>query len=216
MRLAVGVVAVGVAAWWWRDRLAPFVPVVGRAMSGTTTAANAAPWTPVTDSTARRATAAAAGLARADGPAFVAIDGADAAALALRQLRQRLPSGMGDVAVRVGGSDVEWRAVVRPADFGGGDALGPVIRMLPERDTLVVAGTLEGVRAGLGQFRVRGVRFGDMPVPTRVFVPALRRAAGVQGGVTGLADDAFAVPLPASVGDVRVREGRVTFYRATP
>jgi hypothetical protein len=32
----------------------------------------------------------------------------------------------------------------------------------------------------------------------------------------GLADDAIPVPLPPHVGDVRVRDGRITLYRATP
>lgn len=215
-RLAVGALALGVAAWWWRDRLLPLVPAVERMVSGTTTSASGAPWVPVSDSTATRATTAATRLARAGGPAFVVIEGPDAAALALRDLRRRLPSGMGDVAVRVGGEVVELRAVVRPSEFGGADVLGPVYRMLPERDTLVVTGTLEGVRPGLGQFRVRGVRFGDMPVPVRAFAPALRNAATGRERPAGVADDAFAVTLPASVGDVRVRDGRVTFYRATP
>ncbi|MCU0624782.1 MAG: hypothetical protein MUF53_13100, partial [Gemmatimonadaceae bacterium] len=112
--------------------------------------------------------------------------------------------------------EVVLRAVVRPSEFGGRALLGPVYRMLPDRDTVRVTGTLEGVRAGLGQFRVRSVRFRDVPLPTRAIAPLLRQVAGGRERPAGVSEDAFAVPLPPTVGDVRVRDGRVTFYRATP
>lgn len=234
VRSAVLAVVLGASAWWWRDAWAPHVPVVGewiapakraasavaeagRAVAGATTP-DAAPevWVRVADSTAGAARRAARTLGRTGGPAFVAVDGAAAAALALGDLRTRLPSGLTDVAVQVTGEEITWRAVVRPAEFGGQTLLGPVYRLLPERDTVRVRGTLEGVRAGLGQFRVRSVRFGSVPVPTRAIAPLLRQVAGGSARPAGVADDAFAVPLPKTVGDVRVRDGRVTLYRAEP
>ena len=217
-RLVAAAVAFGVAAYVVRDRWLDRVPFFGgdRPAVAGAPAASAVPWVRVGDSTAGRARRATAALERRGGPAFVAIDGEEAAALVLSDLRRRLPSGMGDVAVRVVGDEVEWRAVVRPSEFGGRDVLGALYAMLPDRDTVQVRGTLEGVRAGLGQFRVRQVRFRDLPLPTRAIAPALRQAAGGSARPAGVADDAFAVPLPASVGDVRVRDGRVTFYRASP
>lgn len=221
-RLVLGTVALGAVAYVARDRWLPRVPAL-RALLGSTaapvparTALGRDPWVRVADSGAGIARRAAAALGTRGGPAFVAVDGEAAAALALADFRRRLPSGLGDVAVHVEGEVVEWRAVVRPAEFGGRDLLGPVYRLLPERDTVVVLGTLEGVRAGLGQFRVRGVRFRNVPLPTRTIAPLLRQLAGGRDRPFGVADDAFAVPLPATVGDVRVRDGRVTLYRAAP
>lgn len=227
-RLVVGTLAIGAVAYVTRDRWMARVPWLGEvvraaapatqrpAPDGAPAAAVRDPFVRVADSTAGAARRAAKALGVRNGPAFVAVDGEAAAALALEDLRKRLPSGMGDVAVRVEGDEVELRAVVRPEEFGGRQLLGPVYRMLPERDTVRVRGTLEGVRAGLGQFRVRGVRFRDVPLPTLAIAPLLRQVAGGRSRPAGVADDAFAVPLPATVGDVRVRDGRVTLYRATP
>jgi hypothetical protein len=44
----------------------------------------------------------------------------------------------------------------------------------------------------------------------------LRQAAKGRERPPGVAADAFPVPLPSGVGDVRVRDGRVVFYRAAP
>lgn len=208
----VGVVVAGGVAWWARDRWMPRVLGGG---SGARAAVEA-PWVRVTDSTAGRARRAAATLSARGGPAYVAVDGEYAAALALTELRSRLPSGMRSVAVRVQGDEVEVRALVRPADFGAREALGRLYAVLPAEDTVRVRGTLDGVRPGLGQFHVRSVRFRDLPLPLSALAPLLRQAANGSARPAGIADDAFPVPLPAGVGDVRVRDGRVVFYRAVP
>jgi hypothetical protein len=211
-RIAVGAVLAGGIAWWARDRWMP--RVFGGRVSPNAVAE--APWVRVSDTTAARARRASAALSVRGGPAYVTVDGEDAAALALAELRSRLPSGLRDVAVRVTGDEVEVRALVRPAEFGGREALGRLYAVLPAEDTVRLRGTLDGVRPGLGQFHVRSIRFRDLPMPMSALAPLLRQAAKGSARPAGVADDAFPVPLPASVGDIRVRGGRVVFYRAVP
>jgi hypothetical protein len=209
----------GGVAWFTRDRWMPRVLGPSRAevaAPGGEPAKAEAPWVRVSDSSAARGRRATDALQKKNGPAFVSVDGEDAAALALAEFRKRLPSGMTDVAVRVEGEQVEVRAVVRPADFGGKEMLGPIFSLLPDRDTMRLTGTLEGVRAGLGEFRVRSIRFRDIPLPTKAIAPLLRQVARGSQRPAGVADDAFPVPLPSYIGDVRVRDGRVTLYRAAP
>lgn len=203
---------VGGAAWYFRDAWTP--AVFGR--EAAPSARPAAQWVSVGDTSASRALKAAQALGRRGGPAFVTVAGEDAAALALRDLRGRLPSGLTDVEVRVRGDTVDLRAVVRPADFGGREVLGPVYGMLPERDTITIAGGLEGLAPGVGQFRVFGIRFRDLPLPPKAVAPLLRQLTRGQPRPDGLSADAFPVPLPADVGDVRVRNGSVVLYRAQP
>jgi hypothetical protein len=212
-RALVLVAVAGTAAWFSRPYWGPFV---GGGRGAAPAEAPLAAWTAVSDGAATRAEGAARALARVGGPAFVQLDGADAAALALADLQRRLPSGLRDVAVRVQGDRVEVRAVVRPAEFGGKALLGPVYSLLPERDTVTLGGTLEGLRAGLGQYRVRDIRFRDLPLPPTAIAPLLRQVVRGTSRPAGLADDAIPVPLPPHVGDVRVRDGRITLYRATP
>lgn len=213
--LVTGVVA-GAVAWWARDR---WMPRLFGGAGGVEATAGGPPgpaWVRVSDTTAGRARRAAVALTTPGGPAYVAVDGEDAAALALAELRGRLPSGLRQMAVRVTGETVEVRALVRPSEFGGREVLGRLTAMLPAEDTVRIAGTLDGVRPGLGQFRVQSIRFRELPLPTSALAPLLRQAARGGERPAGVAADAFAVPLPPGVGDVRVRDGRVVFYRASP
>ena len=107
-------------------------------------------------------------------------------------------------------------------------------------DTLFIAGPVEPVRPGVAQFRVRELRLKGVDVPPR-FIPPLVRTLRQQGeqrlrarrertgasagtkadlgndiDLAGLADDGLPIPLPASVSDVRVVNGKLTLYRATP
>jgi hypothetical protein len=71
------------------------------------------------------------------------------------------------------------------------------------------------LRPGVAQFRVRDVEVGRVPVPAAL-IPRL--IARVRRGTIpdGVAADAFPVPVPDYIGDVRVGRGRVTLYKATP
>jgi hypothetical protein len=112
------------------------------------------------------------------------------------------------------GDRVFVRAVVGPGDLPGlaGSALGGVVT---RRDTLRLGGTFDVLRPGLAQFRVRDVEFGTMTVPSALIPRLIGRVR--RGEVPqGVAPDAFPVPLPEYIGDVRIGRGRVTLYRATP
>jgi hypothetical protein len=201
----------GAVAWMARDRWLPRV-IGSRAPAETARGA----WTPVSDSAASRGRAAAARLTTRGGPAFVTLAGGEAAALAIAPLQAQLPSGMRDVAVRIRAETLDVRAVVRPAEFGGREVLGALYGMLPDRDTVQLAGLLEGDSPGFARFRVQSVRFHDVRLPARAVAPLLRQLTRGAARPAGLPDDAVAVPLPSGVGDLRVRDGKVTLYRAVP
>ncbi|MDX2183513.1 MAG: hypothetical protein SFW08_05950 [Gemmatimonadaceae bacterium] len=211
VRTAVLGVVLGAVAWMARDRWWP--RVFGSPVRPT---ADLGAWTPVGDSAAARGRAAATRLTKRGGPAFVTLDGGEAAALAIAPLQAQLPSGMRDVAVRVRAETLDVRAVVRPAEFGGREVLGAVYGMLPERDTVQIAGLLEGDSPGFARFRVQSVRFHDIRLPARAVAPLLRQLTRGATRPSGLPDDAVPVPLPPGVGDLRVRDGNVTLYRAVP
>jgi hypothetical protein len=84
---------------------------------------------------------------------------------------------------------------------------------LDGRDTLRMAGTLDLVRPGLAEYRVRELRMAGIAVPPRLIpsvLGALRRAAAADS----LPTDALPIPLPKAVADVRVANGKVTLYKA--
>ena len=72
------------------------------------------------------------------------------------------------------------------------------------------------LRSGIGgQLHVKAIRIGNLQVPAKLIpsiIARIRRGAPP----AGLAADAIEVPLPATVGDVRIRGGKITLYRNTP
>jgi hypothetical protein len=127
-------------------------------------------------------------------------------------LSDALPASLRDAETAVIGDRVYVRAVVGPDDLPGGGALRSV---LTRRDTLRLGGTFDVLRPGLAQFRVRDVQVGALPLPAAVIprvVARVRRGAVPEG----VAADAFPVPVPDYIGDVRIARGRVTLYKVTP
>jgi hypothetical protein len=104
------------------------------------------------------------------------------------------------------------RGYVAIKELGGSDVVGPMASLLGERDTLQLGGTINVIQPGLGQFRVRDVKFGRLDVPS-VIIPRL--IARIRKGEMppGIAGDAFPMPLPPYISDVRIADGRITVYK---
>lgn len=174
------------------------------------------------------------------GPAYLSLSASQIAGV-LAPLMQQLPPSAQSVQLALDGEQVLVRAAVSLRDFAGTGTLGTVLGgVLDGTDTLFIAGPVEPVRPGVAQFRVRELRLKGVDVPPR-FIPPLVRTLRQQGeqrlrarrertgtsagtkadlgndiDLAGLADDGLPIPLPAAVSDVRVVNGKLTLYRATP
>ena len=171
-------------------------------------------WQPLDQGAALRGERAVRALAARRGPVYVTLRPGDLASYAFLSLSDALPPALQDAETAVIGDRVYVRALVGPDDLPGvaGSALGSLIT---RRDTLRLGGTFDVLRPGLAQFRVRDVQMGRVPVPAALIPRLIARVR--RGAVPdGVAADAFPVPVPEYIGDVRIGRGRVTLYKATP
>jgi hypothetical protein len=208
-RLVVLIVlaAVGAVAWFTRDRwLGP---------TNAPPPASAAAWHPVTDSGAAKVEAQLTALGTKGGKAYVNVRAADLLGYVLGAMRGLMPAGTKGVEARATGDMVFVRGEVNIAQVGGAKVLGPLAGMLPARDTLQVGGTLEVLKPGLAQLRVKSIRVKDLDVPAKVIPPLLGQ---LRGGARpeGVAEDGVAIPLPANIGDLRIKDGKITVYGTHP
>ncbi len=170
-------------------------------------------------------------LKRRNGPAYVSLDAGQVAGL-LAPLLQQLPPSAATAQLALDGDQLLVRTSVSLSDFTGQTAIGSILgKALVGEDTLFLAGALEPVRPGLAEFHVRELRLKGIDVPTRLIPGIVRSLRGAGTGVEssptsgtapnpavtteGVSADALPVPLPATVSDVRVVNGKLTLYRAT-
>ena len=155
-------------------------------------------------------------LSRRDGPAFVTLTAPQLASLLITGLERELPRSATHAQIAISGDALLVRAVVDLRDFAGSSAIGALIgSALSTRDTVQLGGTLDVVRPGLAQFRIRDVRLKGIDLPTRL-IPTVLQSFKRVTLKDSIADNAIALPLPMAIADVRVMNGRVTLYRAVP
>ncbi|MEQ1692733.1 MAG: hypothetical protein ABMA00_15690 [Gemmatimonas sp.] len=159
---------------------------------------------------------AIAALTRRDGPAYVTLGAADVAALLSSALPKQLPKSASSPQLALDGDQLLVRAAIDVSEIAGDGTLGRLLgTALTGRDSVRFGGTIEPLRPGFAQYRVESLRVKGMDVPPRlipVFVGAMRRGPRA----AGLADNALALPLPRSVADLRIANGRLTLYKAVP
>ena len=153
-------------------------------------------------------------LSNPRGPAFVNLSPGEAASYVFLEVAKQLPASAEEITSSVRNDMLYVRANVALKDFGGAKILGPLGALLGERDTVQLGGTLNVLRPGDGEFQVRDIRIGSLPVPDAI-IPRLINRIRKGEKPAGIADNAFAVKLPSYIGDVRIANGRVTVYKAT-
>lgn len=201
-------IIVGAVAWFTRDRW--LGPTVAPAPASATTE-----WRPATDSAGDHVNQQLQALGTRGGKAYVNVTAADLLAYVMRSARGLLPAGAKGVQARVAGDLLMVRGEVNIAQMGGAKVLGPIAGMLPDRDTLELGGTVELLRPGLAQLRVKSIRVKELDIPSKLIPPImgqLRRGSRPEG----LADDGVALVLPANIGDIRIKDGKITVYGAQP
>ena len=155
-------------------------------------------------------------LTQPKGPAFVTLSAGEFAGALLDSLASQLPASAESLQVRAEGREFMVRASVRLGDVGGSAVLGPLASMVGDRERLTLGGTLEPTAVqGVAQFKLTRVKVGDFTVPGPV-VPRLVKALKRSPTAPGVELSALQVRLPTGVGDIRVAQGKVTLYRATP
>ena len=157
---------------------------------------------------------AIARMSRRDGPAFISLSAPEVAALLAGGMSKALPPSASRSEIAIVDERLLLRSVVDLRDVAGDGALRQLLGVaLDGRDTLRLAGTLDLVRPGLAQFRVRELRIRGINVPPRLIpslIAPMRRAVAAES----LPPDALPIPLPKAVADVRVANGKVTLYKA--
>lgn len=206
------IVIVAAAAWFFR---ADWLPLLNRA-SGTSAVADSAEvvvWEPATREGAARAREAVEKLGSRAGPVFTSLQPGDLTAYIFEELSKQLPPSARNIEAAVIDRQLWVRADARLSDFGGSGALGPLAGLLGDREQVVFGGALEILRPGLAQYRVRTLRIHEISVPSAM-IPRLLRNAERGPRPAGLADDALPLVVPDYIADVRIRNGKITLYKA--
>ena len=232
------VVTVGGAAWWlYGDQLPSQLTratqwtanAIGRATSGSSDSTGAT--TPVLDSARIRRdqfvwatiTPLATGaknpitvLSQRNGPAFVTLGAGDLAAVLAAEFLPQLPESTANVAMALDGRLIRVRGVIEASEVAGDGTLGRMLGIaLSGKDTVELAGPLEYVQPKVAQFKVEQLRVKGIDVPPRL-IPMFMRALRRGPRLDGVADNALILPLPSSVADLRIANGKLTLYKAAP
>lgn len=170
-------------------------------------------WAPVSPGgTAGRE--ALARLSRRNGPAYVSLRAPEVAGVLAAGVSTALPSTASRPDIAIVDEQLLVRAVVDVRDLASDGTLRGLLGVaLDGRDTLRMAGTLDLVRPGLAEYRVRELRMAGIDVPPRL-IPSLLGAMRRGAAADSLPMDALPMPLPKAVADVRVANGKITLYKA--
>ncbi|MBX7119788.1 MAG: hypothetical protein K1X31_12365 [Gemmatimonadaceae bacterium] len=202
--------AIGAAAWYSRGY---WMPRAKQAIA-VEAPADTAGWAAITPAGAKRAQDRIAALARRNGPAYVTLTPNEFAAYVLGSALAEVARQDSATQAIVRDGKLYIRTSIRLADLGGKDAIGPLARLFNDREPLLVGGTLEPVRAGLAQFRLKEVAVRNIEVPRKV-VGTLVKRWGPSARPDSLATDGLPVTLPPDVVDLRLADGKVTLYKKT-
>ena len=194
-----------VAGFLLRDRLGALL----RRVRGTPEPAPLVYVTPAPGAAAR-ADAALGALARRGGPAYVDVTAAELASLIERQLAGGGRRVLDSVAVALGDQRVEVRGSLDMSAVPH-RLLGSLSEGLGRRERVVAGGLLSARPDGHLVWTIDQLKIGEFLFPRSV-IPAILHVMNLTGADT----PAVPIPLPASIGDVRVSPAGIRVYRASP
>ena len=213
----VFLIILAIVAWFNRDRLeAIYRRYAGDPRVDTATIVRTpGGWEQLSPEKAKRGQQAVEALSRPRGPAYSNLTPGEAASYIFLAVSKQLPASSENVTSSIRDNLLFVRANVALKDLGAAQALGPIAGMLGTRDTVELGGTMRVLSPGMGEFQVRQVKIGAFPVPSAV-IPRLIRRMRRGEMPPGISDDALPMKLPEYIGDIRIADGRITVYRATP
>jgi len=144
-------------------------------------------------------------MARRDGPGYVTLSADEMASLIAVELGPAGRAALDSIAVTLHENRLEFRAVLNTGLLGA--ALpGPLAGVLSAREPVRVSGGAQVAAVGAvawkpDSFVVRSFPFPESAVPLLV------------NKLTGRPDGIVPIPVPPTVGDLRIRPSGVTFYR---
>jgi hypothetical protein len=140
------------------------------------------------------------------------VEAGDLTAFIFQQLSHQFPESARDVEAMVRGDQLLVRATMNPRDLGDLSQLGPLSKMLGDREQVEFGGTLDIVKLGLAEYRVQTFRIHDFSIP-HAMMPRLIKSYSKGARPAGIADDALPLVTPVHIGDVRIRNGQITLYK---
>ena len=211
MGCLVVLVAIAIGLWITQPR---WMPLVRRA-SNTREPVVERVWQPLSPDAAARGRRAIEGLSSARGPVYANLSANEIASYVVQAAGGAFPASADSVEAAVIGDVLYVRAIVPTKAIASSGALGPLAGLLNERERVSLGGSFHVVRPGLSEFQLRDVKLRDFSVP-RGAIPRLVQQITKGKKTPGIADDALAVPTPATLADVRIANGRVTLYKTAP
>ena len=199
-----------VAGWFTRDRW--LHTITGRPSAVATTEERV--WQPLSVAAGERGRRAIDAMQNPRGPVFANLTAAEVASYVFQTVGRTLPAGADSVEAAVIGDALYLRAIVPMKEIAGSGMLGPLGGLLNARERISLGGNFRVVRPGLSEFRVSEIKLRDFKVPSGA-IPRIVQQFRKGKAVDGIAADALPVPTPASLGDVRIANNRVTLYRST-
>jgi hypothetical protein len=207
------IVLIAAAAWVFRADWLPLVQGGDRGR-GAADSATTVVWEPATPEGAARARAAVRQLGSRTGPVYANLSPGDLTAYIFEELSKQLPPSAQQIESAIIDRHLWVRANIKLTDFGGADALGPLAGILGDREPVRFGGTIEIVQPGLAEYQVDALRFRELSVPSAV-IPKLLRKSEHGARPAGLSDNALPLVVPRYIADVRIRNGKITLYKAT-
>jgi hypothetical protein len=144
-------------------------------------------------------------IASAKGPAYVVLTANEMASLIAGGLTPVGRQALDSISVTLGQDRFELRAALKTAMLGSG-LLGPLSYALNPWEPVRVSGPARVAGVGVAAWQPDSFAVRSFPFP-RSAVPL------IVNRLTGRPDGLVPIPVPATVGDLRIRPDGVTFYR---
>ncbi len=229
----VGAVAVGGGLWWLNGGELPFT--IARRAEGVSNPAVTTPpqWVSLS---AGKGTGSGTAVKPPDLRELSSTTGSAYMTMSTEQLTSLLASSLSNAIPEVAASTqlalydgmLHVRTPIRFRDIAGDGAVGGAVgsaissaigRTFSDQDTVHFAGDFSIVRPGLAQLEIKKVSVRNIDIPSRLIPLVVRSVGAVNDPKTQQSDSSlqsgFYVPLPTSIGDIRIGDNRVTVYRAT-
>lgn len=203
---AVVLIVLAVVGWEYRAQLGGIARSVLGSEPGAPVADTVAVGVPSADALASAERKEAAILS-SRGPAFVSLTAAEMASLIDRRLDPVARGALDSISVQLSEGTFSLAASVR-TDLFSPELLGPFADLLGSTHPMRMAGPGRLVGPGRLSWDVNEFVIHAFPFPQSAIPRLIDR-------LTGGSDGAFVIPIPKTVGDVRVRADGVTFYRGT-
>jgi hypothetical protein len=144
-------------------------------------------------------------IGRKGGPAYVTLTPDEMASLIAQGLGPAGAAALDSISVVLGEGRFAFHASLK-MDVLGPRVLGPMAAMFRDREPIAVSGPARVAAVGAVAWEPDSFVVRSFPFPQSMVPMVVNR-------LTGRPDGVVPIPVPATVGDMRIRASGVTFYR---